>query len=401
MAHGSWRNNHPRPLFDQTAYNSTLPNGVAMGCEVGLAGMKLSGILEWLEGIAPLRYAEAWDNVGLLVGDRQQTVSRGMLCIDYTDAVADEAKDAGCDFVIAYHPPIFKAMKRLVAPCKIHDAIRRGVAIYSPHTALDVAEGGTNDVLADAIGLVDRQPLKLSDPKVTVAKLVTFVPKDQVETVANALFQAGAGKIGNYSSCSFRTEGEGTFFGEKGSNPQAGKAGQLERTSEIKIETVVPLDRLSTVIAALRAVHPYEEPAFDIVQLMAPPVARGMGRIGRFDSPIMRDVLFNRIKQALQIDHLLIAGATTGIAHTAAVCAGSCGDLLDEAIRQKADVYLTGEMRHHDALKAAAAGMTVICTLHSHSERITLRHLRDRLAEEFAPVHWQLAATDRDPFAIR
>ncbi len=362
--------------------------------------MQLAALVDHLDQLAPPSYAEAWDNVGLLVGDREQAVSKVMLCIDYTPEVAEEAKREKADMVIAYHPPIFKPLKRVTGESVVFDAIRRGMAIYSPHTALDVAEGGTNDVLADILGLVDRQPLKLSDPSAKEAKLVTFVPKEHLDAVSRAIFHAGAGRIGDYSSCSFRTAGTGTFFGEEGTNPQAGRAGQLETVEEIKIETVVPVNKLATVVAALRASHPYEEPAFDIVQLIAPPTARGIGRVGRFDQAVYRDVLFGRIKQGLGIDHLLIAGPTQGPVNTAAVCAGSCGDLLDEAIARKVDVYLTGEMRHHDALKAASAGVTVVCTLHSNSERVTLHRLRDRLAAAFPGLPVEVAASDRDPFRV-
>lgn len=362
--------------------------------------MQLAALVDHLDQLAPPSYAESWDNVGLLVGDRDQAVTTVMLCIDYTPEVAEEAKRDGANLVIAYHPPIFKALKRVTGGSVVFDAIKRGVAIYSPHTAIDVAEGGTNDVLADVLGLVDRQPLKFADPAAKEAKLVTFVPKEHLEAVSRSLFHAGAGRIGNYSSCSFRTPGTGTFFGENGTNPQAGQAGRLETVEEIKLETIVPVQKLATVLAALRASHPYEEPAFDIVQLIAPPTARGMGRVGRFDQPVYRDVLFGRIKQGLGIDHLLVAGPTQGPANTAAVCAGSCGDLLDEAIARKVDLYLTGEMRHHDALKAANAGVTVVCTLHSHSERVTLHRLRDRLVAAFPALRVELARADRDPFRV-
>jgi dinuclear metal center YbgI/SA1388 family protein len=366
--------------------------------------MTLQEILRALETIAPLDGAEKWDNVGLLAGDPRQTVSRVMICIDYTDDVASEARLEGCELVIAYHPPIFKPIPRVVSDgptSLVFDAIRRGVAIYSPHTALDVAEGGTNDVLADLLGLVDRQPLRITETKASELKLETFVPPDHLEAVARAMFAAGAGVIGDYTSCSFRTEGTGTFFGEAGSRPTVGQAGELVKTGEIKIETIVPTRRLATVVAALRAAHPYEEPAFDLVQLAAPPTARGIGRIGRLDEPLARDALIGRIKEALGIDHVLVAGPTSGTVHTAAVCAGSCGDLLDEAIAKKVDLYLTGEMRHHDALRAAHAGVTVVCALHSNSERVTLKRLADRLAQSCPSVAWRLSQADRDPFAIR
>jgi dinuclear metal center YbgI/SA1388 family protein len=363
--------------------------------------MKLQHLVAALDQIAPPSLAESWDNVGLLVGDPAADVTSAMLCIDYTPEVACEAAGQSCQLVIAYHPPIFKPLKNVLAGTTIFDAIKRGVAIYSPHTALDVADGGTNDVLADVLKLVDRRPLKQSSPGAKEYKLVTFVPKDALEKVSRALFDAGAGQIGQYSQCSFRSAGTGTFFGEEGTNPTVGQAGKLETAEEIRLETVVPISKVAAVIGALRTAHPYEEPAFDLNALAVPPTTLGLGRVGSMASPMAKKDVFALLKRELKIEHLLIAGPAEGDVTTAAVCAGACGDLLDDAIRAKADLYITGEMRHHDALKAAAHGLTVVCTLHSNSERITLARLRDRLAKEVPGVALHLSAKDRDPFSVR
>jgi dinuclear metal center YbgI/SA1388 family protein len=362
--------------------------------------MKLAEVVAALESIAPIQFAESWDNVGLLVGDPSLDVSSALLTIDYTPEVAREATAKKCDLIVAYHPPIFEPIKRITSSSLIFDAIRRGVAIYSPHTALDVAAGGTNDMLADAIGITDRRPLKLAEVKQTQFKLVTFVPADHVEEVSQALFSAGAGRIGNYSSCSFQIIGTGTFFGEAGTDPAVGKSGRLERVDEIRLETVVPINAVDRVIGALRASHPYEEPAFDLNQLAGSPTGLGIGRVGTMN-PTPRQQLFDRIKKELGITHLLVSGPTTGDATRAAVCAGACGDLLDDAIAQKVDLYLTGEMRHHDALKAARAGVTVVCLLHSNSERAVLKRLAQNLTDRLAGLAVQLSQQDRDPFEIR
>lgn len=367
-----------------------------------------------MEAIAPARHAEPWDNVGLLVGDPAEAVTRAMLTIDYTPVVAAEAAAAGCDAVVAYHPPIFKpllsrvtatnpAMAAGAATSLVFDAIRRGVAIYSPHTALDVAPGGTNDVLADAVGMTDsgRRPLKAVEGKSARCKLVTFVPADAVDRVGEALFAAGAGRIGDYSRCSFRSPGTGTFFGEAGTNPAVGQAGKLESASEIRLEMVVPLSKVEAVVVALRASHPYEEPAFDLVTLAAQPSGLGIGRVGDLDGPTPRSAVFDRLKRELGLDHLLVAGPTDGAVSRAAVCAGACGDLLDAAIAAGAQLYVSGEMRHHDALKAARAGVTVVCTLHSNSERVTLKRLASLLADQLPSLPVLLSRTDRDPFQIR
>jgi dinuclear metal center YbgI/SA1388 family protein len=359
-------------------------------------------LLKTLEEIAPTRYAEPWDNVGLLVGDVDQSISKSLLTIDYTSIVAEEGRNKNCDFIIAYHPPIFDAPKRILATSPIYDAIRRGVAIYSPHTALDVADGGTNDMLADAIGLSDdRQPLRITDAKAANFKLVVFAPRDVADRVADAVFAAGAGRIGNYTSCSFRSPGTGTFFGQEGANPAVGHAGQLERAEEVRIETILPISRVEQVIAALKKSHPYEEPAFDLLQLAAPPEGRGQGRIGTLASPIDRSAIISRIKKELDLPHLLVAGPTSGPITRAACCAGSCGDILNDAITQKAELYLTGEMRHHDALRAAQKGITVVATLHSNSERAVLKRLAAQLRQRLPQLEYHLSQTDRDPFSIQ
>lgn len=363
--------------------------------------MLLNQIISWFDQVAPPHLAEGWDNVGLLVGDPDRDVRSAMLTIDYTPGVAEEGKRLGVELVVAYHPPIFQPIKRINAGGVVFDAIARGVAIYSPHTALDVAEGGTNDVLCEVLGLRERSALKAVEAKASQMKLATFVPEDEVEKVSAALFAAGAGQIGNYTMCSFRSPGVGTFFGQEGTNPAVGRSGRLERTPEVRVETVVPVSKLSDVITALRQSHSYEEPAFDLYPLTPGPLGLGLGRIGEFAQPIAREALLERIKQGLSLDHLLVAGPTHGEVKRAAVCAGACGELLNDALAQRADLLLTGEVRHHDALRAAAAGMTVVCTLHSNSERITLGRLKDRLAAALPGLAIHLSQADRDPYSIR
>ncbi len=298
--------------------------------------------------------------------------------------------------------PIFDAVERLVAGSLVFDAIRRGVALYSPHTALDVAEGGTNDMLADAIGLgPERTPLRLAQAKASQYKLVTFVPEKDVERVSREMFEAGAGRIGDYRMCSFRSPGTGTFFGEAGTSPAVGASGRLEEAQEVRVETVVPIGKVDVVVRALRASHPYEEAAFDLQQLAAPPEGLGLGRVGDFAQPVERGELVGRLKRELGITQLLVAGPIESVARRAAVCAGACGNLLDDAIAQRAEFYVTGEMRHHDALKAARAGMTVVCTLHSNSERPVLKRLQGRLADALPGLPVFLSRQDQDPFSVR
>ncbi len=368
--------------------------------------MQLKTLLDALEEIAPVGGAEPWDNVGLLTGDPLQTISRVMLAIDYTAAVADEARNLNCDCIIAYHPPIFSALKRLVADgagSLIHDAIRRGVAIYSPHTAWDTAADGTNDFLADCLRLTGVRPLRSIAASPQNLKLVTFIPAPSVEKVASALFDAGAGRIGSYTSCSFRSPGVGTFFGQPGTAPAVGSAGQLESQPEIRLETLVPIAKLNAVIEALRASHPYEEPAYDLLTLAPGPSDVGAGRIGELPDAIAAAAVIARLKDGLKLTTVLFAGDESRPIRRIAICAGAGGELLDTAIDVGADLFLTGELRHHDALKAQRRGVAVICTLHSNCERPTLMRLKTRLEQRLPPpgLPLILSQADRDPFLFR
>jgi dinuclear metal center YbgI/SA1388 family protein len=362
--------------------------------------MQLQKIIDAMEQIAPLKYAETWDNVGLLVGDSQQEVTGAMLCIDYTAAVAQEAVAAKCNVIIAYHPPIFSPLKRITADNLIFTAIKQGTAIYSPHTALDSVRGGINDLLADKLDLQNRVPLRLLQVSDKYFKLVIFVPEEAIEKLSAALFSAGAGHIGNYSQCSFRTAGTGTFFGEEGTNPTVGERGQLEQAPEVRLETIVPQANLSAVITALYKNHPYEEPAFDLLPLTTVPNLIGQGRIGTLPSATSRKIIIDKIKQELALESVLVAGPMEGTITRVACLAGAGGEFLDDAITQGAQLYFTGELRHHDALKAAQAGMTVVCTLHSHSERLVLKSLQQQLAEKCSGLKVQIATTDREPFQM-
>ncbi len=359
----------------------------------------VQSLVSAMEKLAPPSYAESWDNVGLIVGARQEALAGVLLCIDLTAAVIDEARQGGHSAVVAYHPPVFKGLERLAFGTPAVEAARAGLSVYSPHTALDVAQGGTNDVLADLLELEQRLPLRAFSPQDGELKLVSFVPEAALEAVSRALFAAGAGRIGNYSSCSFRSPGTGTFFGEAGASPTVGEAGRLETAAEVRLETVVPVGKVEAVVAALRQSHPYEEPAFDLVRLATPPLALGMGRVGRLDE-LPRRALVERVKERLGVAQLWAVGSLEGTARRVAVCAGAGGELLGDVLASGADVYVTGELRHHDALRAAARGLLVLCAGHSNSERPALAALRDRLSAALAGVRVELSRLDRDPIAV-
>jgi dinuclear metal center YbgI/SA1388 family protein len=256
--------------------------------------MLLHDVLAALETITPLRYAEAWDNVGLLTGDPAAPVERLLLTIDLTQAVLDEAMERRAELVVAYHPALFEAIKRVRHDSVLYRAIRANIAVWSPHTALDVAPGGTNDMLADALGMAEREPLRI------------------------------------------------TAAAEGG----------------------------------------------------------GIGRIGVLPTSPTRAALLSHLKRELGVESALVAGPLEGVVTRAAVCAGAGRGLLNDAIAQKTDLFLTGELPHHDALKAAAAGMTVVCVLHSNSERAALRRLKARIEAAAPGIEVALSDVDRDPYTV-
>lgn len=369
--------------------------------------MKVDDVKKELDGIAPPALAADWDNVGLLVGDRNADVKKLMLCIDLTSEVLAEAVAAKAQMVMAYHPVIFKPVSRITSCSNpvVYQAARQGIAVYSTHTALDAAPGGTNDVLADILGIGPRrvlEPLSRSGE----CKIVTFLPGEDLSRVAESAFQAGAGQIGNYYDCAFFCHGIGTFCGGEGTRPSIGRPCEHEVTEELRFEVIAPRGRVGDVVSAIRASHSYEEPAIDIHPLEDFPPGCGMGRVGRLSRPAAMTTLINRVKKATGVKKVWIAsprrsGSSKPKPVSIAACAaGSAGSLFRKAAAAGAELYLTGEMRHHDALEAVASGMTVVCLGHSHSERITLKSLAGRLKKLLPKLAVVQSKKDADPFEI-
>lgn len=356
-----------------------------------------------LDRIAPPALAQAWDNVGLLVGDRAARCRRGLLCIDLTPPVLAEAIRLRCELVVAYHPPLFQPIKRILTSggdtaSLVHRAIAAGIAIYSPHTALDAAPGGTNDVLAELCGLTDVEPFEYVPGQRQELKLVTFVPPGQVDAVADALSSVGAGRIGDYEQCSFRLSGTGTFYGTESTRPRVGEKGRLEQVEEIRLEMVVPAARLPEAVAALRSSHPYEEPAFDLYPLTPEPV-RGIGRVGRLPAGTTLAGLGRRLRKATGSKVMSLVGNGGTTLTRAAVCVGAAGRLpLEKPRSADCDVIVTGEMRHHDALTLLRRGVCAVVLGHWESERPVLAPLCERLEKELPNVAWSISEADTPPF---
>jgi len=358
---------------------------------------------EVLDAIAPPQMAQSWDNVGLLIGDSAAPCSRALLCIDLTPAVLGEVLAGSSQLVIAYHPPIFRPIKRLLADsgdtdAVVHHAAASGVAVYSPHTALDAAPGGTNDVLAALCDLAEVEPFEYTSPDSGECKVVTFVPKQRIDAVAFAMAAAGAGRIGDYELCSYRLEGEGTFYGTESTQPRVGRRGRLEKVPEIRIEMVAPRHRLPEVINALLRAHPYEEPAYDVYPL-APTPSFGIGRTGLLPAKTTLGSLTAKLTRQTGSRVATVVGDRKTRLKRAAVCVGAAGLLpLERPRSARADVVVTGEIRHHDALKLLRMGKTAIALGHWESERPVLQPLGARLARLIPAVQFRVSRKDAPPF---
>lgn len=369
--------------------------------------LTVGDVCRTLEKIANPALAQEWDNVGLLAGDAASKADKLLLTIDLTEPVVRQARRLGCGMVMAYHPPILKPLTRITARQSpaLWLAVSSGISIYSMHTALDAAPGGTNDVLAQACGLRDPKPLTASAQS-DYAKVAVFLPKADLEKVSQAAFDAGAGHIGNYSHCSFRGGGVGAFQGESGAHPAIGRVGKLEEVPEFRLEVVAPRNRLAEVVAAVRQAHSYEVPAIDIYPMELYPQATGMGRVGLLDRPVSLPALVARLKKTFGLRRVLVADAAEGPGATRrqferlACGAGSCGSMLQAAAAAGAEVFVTGEIRHHDALLAKRLGITAICLGHWTSERKTLAVLARRIARDHPGLKCIVSTADREPLEI-
>jgi len=365
--------------------------------------MKVQNIAEKIEEIIPLKLAQDWDNVGLLIGDTQKDVRNILLTIDITHDVVAEAKKLKTDLIISYHPVIWDGLKKVTAEGPtgvVYDLVRSGIAVFSIHTALDSVVGGVNDGLAEIVGIVDGEPIGdyVANPAGDKYKLIVFVPLESAAKVSNAVFAAGAGAIGNYSHCGFGAEGTGTFLPHKGAKPAIGKKGRLEKVEEIRFETIVPAGKLKDVIRAMKETHPYETPAYDVFRLHNTDVPFGLGRIGELARPAGIAQIIKRIKKATGAKAVGLIGDQNRLVRRAAVCAGTCGMIINSVIAAGADLYLTGELKHHQALAAQEAGLTCICLSHTVSERFILKKLAKQLQKQINTVKISISKKDADPF---
>jgi dinuclear metal center YbgI/SA1388 family protein len=387
--------------------------------------MRIADLVALLQSVAPLHYAESWDKVGLLVGDRERVISPldggggaggggVLLTIDLSEAVLREAINSQCSMIVAYHPPIFEPLSKITDATPrqrvILHALEAKLAIYSPHTALDAIPGGVTDWLCEGLsgsttpGKIAGDCRALTPHAATSPtqqlKIVTFVPEKHVDHVRGALASAGAGRIGLYEVCSFSTPGEGTFLGASGSAPAIGHAGALERVREVRLEMVCGRAGLAIALETLRKLHPYEEPAIDVYELVAQPRRTlGAGRRLVLDKPVTVRELAARLKAWVQRDHLRFAipGDVDVPVSRIGVVPGAGASLSKLAREEGCEVFVTGEMRHHDVLGSLNAGMGVILGGHTSTERGYLPRLQAELVRREPGLTVRVSTMDKTP----
>lgn len=332
----------------------------------------------------PPQHAQSWDNVGLQVGDPAWEVERVLVALDVTGRVVEEAADGPPTLVLAHHPLLFRPLGRLTPDTASGRtalaAARSGVAIAAAHTNLDVADdgAGTSDPVARVLDLQEVTSLGTDVGEGRRVKLVTFVPHDDVDAVVDALAEAGAGTIGDYTRCHFRVDGTGSFRPGDGADPHVGSVGEVHHEPEARVEMELPRKAVGAVVAALRAAHPYEEVAYDLHPLLDVD-GHGLGLVGQLPSPLPLRAVAARLRDDLPAPHLRYAGQPDRLVRRIAVVGGAGDSHIGAAMGAGADVYVTGDLRHHVTLDAMELGLALVDAGHHAVESAAMPHWIDRL----------------------
>ncbi len=363
-------------------------------------------IIQLFEEFSPKKFAEEGDKIGLQIGSLSQKVDNVMVTLDVLDHVVDEAIKNNVQLIIAHHPPLFRSLKSIQTDTyqgkMIEKLIKHDIAVYAAHTNLDVAKGGVNDLLADALQLQNTEVL-VPTFEDKLRKLIVYVPEEQAEAVRTAIGDAGAGHIGNYSHCSFSTDGVGSFLPGENTNPHIGEKGKVEQVKEIKIETIYPLSKEKAVLRAMKQAHPYEEVAYDLFPLSIQGEMLGLGRIGKVERPFTLKEFSEFVKDKLQLNGIRVVGDLDTPIRKVAVLGGDGNKFIYSAARKGADVLVTGDLYYHTAHDAMMLGLNVIDAGH-HIEQImkkgVVEHLAKRCAEKGYIVNIFSSRAKTDPFTF-
>lgn len=349
------------------------------------SAVTVRGILSALDDRYPFARAAAWDNAGLLVGDPGRPVRAVLIALDASPEVLAACRRLRPDLLLTHHPVIFRPLKSVRSDgpsAVVFELAQLGVSVISAHTNADAAPGGVSHILAERLGLVGIVPLSPGEPGDAV-KVVVFVPENAADAVVTAASEAGGARIGAYGECSFRLTGEGTFRGRPESAPTKGSRGRLERVAEIRVEMTVAASRLSAVLAAIRRIHPYEEPAIDVVPLSPGSLGGGIGAVGDLPTPSTLAVTLALVERAIRPSWMLVSGKRKSPVRRVAVVGGSGAEYIGAACEAGADLFVTGDVKYHDAVDAAFGEMPVVDVGHGSSEKWILPEFRRVLRESF------------------
>ncbi|NWF89401.1 MAG: Nif3-like dinuclear metal center hexameric protein [Ignavibacteriaceae bacterium] len=343
--------------------------------------MTIKEIIKYLDDWAPKETAWQNDNVGIQVGRTNAKVKNLMLCLELTPEVITQAIEKNCNFIISHHPLIFYPIKKLDLDFDsnsklIEKLLKRDITVFSAHTNLDFTKNGVSFILAQKLGL--KRISFLKNLELNQFKISVFIPASHVEKVTNAIFSAGGGIIGEYSSCSFQSKGQGTFKGSDISNPSIGSRGNFEKVEEIKVEVLVDSWKLKSVINSMLAVHPYEEPAYDIYPLANKNLNYGAGAIGYFEKSLTVNETLNVISKKLKSNNLRFVGGSAKKIRKVAVCGGSGSDLIQEAINKGADAFITSDIKYH-TFQSAHNKILLVDAGHYETEIPVIDEIQKRL----------------------
>ncbi len=360
--------------------------------------MLIRDIIGYIESIAPLSLQEPYDNSGLLCGSASGETDSALLCIDVTEAVVDEALRKKTGMIISHHPLIFSPIKKLTgknySERTLIKAIRNDVAVYAAHTNLDVIWTGVNRKICEKLGL---QNLTILQPKEdNLRKLVFFVPQDHASGLREAIFNAGAGSIGDYDQCSFNTPGEGSFRGSENSDPFVGKKGELHFEKEIRVETIFRVALQGKIVAAMLEAHPYQEVAYDIYPLMNKDHRTGMGMMGELEDPLSETAFLDLLKEVFAVPHIRHTRLLERPISRVAVCGGSGISLMRQAISSKSDIYITADVKYHQFFDAEDS--IVLADIgHFESEQFTTEIIYELLSKKFPTFAFHFSEVKTNP----
>ncbi len=360
--------------------------------------MTIKNITDYLEELAPLTYAEGFDNVGLLVGDFQKEVTGLLVALDTLEETIDEAIDKNCNLVVSFHPIVFQGLKKFNGSNYVErvviKAIKNDIAIYATHTALDNSHLGVSAKMAEVIGLVNTKVL--IPQRDIIKKLTTYVPHKDAKNLREALFRLGAGNIGNYDNCSFNIKGEGTFRGNENSNPTLGKIGKLHVEPETLISVIFEKHLESKILNALFKNHPYEEVAYEVITLDNTHQNIGMGMIGELPNEKKIKPFLDELKGLFGLNMIRHSKIIKNKINKVAVLGGSGAFAIDQAKRAGADIFITADLKYHDFYKSE--NQIVLADIgHYESEQFTKNLLVDYLTEKFTNFAIILSKNNTNP----